>query len=270
MQEEANIEQGEQPEIPKGFMTKEEWVAKGRDESDWRDPEEWKERGDTILPIVKKQRDELKNEIKQLKDDFKGDLDRIHAFNQKQEERVRNEERRRIEEKYELKRKEAFEDNDYDAIQKADADKAKELQTIEVPAQTTPRNTPDPAFIEFKERNPWYQTDEEMTKFADSKRGVGIFEAARDEGKTSAEAFAEVEEFIKLKFKDKFVNSRRGEAATVETDANVSGKTHDGKKIDSIKNDNDRKAAQAAFNRTKEQMKQKGVKYTQADFMASY
>ena len=46
--------------------------------------------------------------------------------------------------------------------------------------------------------------------------------------------------------------------------------SNDGKKIDSIKNDKDRAAAHAAFLRTKDQMKQKGVKYTQADFMASY
>ena len=67
MPDDERIEEGEHVEIPKGFITKEEWVAKGRDEEDWRDPEEWKKRGDEILPIVKKERDELRVELKELK-----------------------------------------------------------------------------------------------------------------------------------------------------------------------------------------------------------
>ena len=223
MQEEANIEQGEQPEIPKGFMTKEEWTAKGRDEADWRDPEEWKKRGDTILPIVKKERDDLRGVVTELK----GDIERIHAFNQKQEERVRNEERKRIEEKYELKRKEAFEENDYEGIRKADEDKAKELKKVEAEPEPSQQGE-DVVFNEWKNKNPWYTEDTDLQDYANNE-GAALRDAKMARGMSRKEALDAVATEIKALFPDKFVNKNRDLPPSVETDANNITVSHDGK-----------------------------------------
>ena len=205
-----NVEQGERTEIPTGYITKEEWIAKGRDEADWRDPEEWKERGDTILPIVKKERDELRAKEKKHDEaiaELQGDLKRINAFNERQEASAIKKERQRIEDKYELKRKEAFEENDYEAIQKADTDKAKELETVEVSEETKPNIKSTEVFNEWKDRNTWYTDDKELQEFADTE-GADLMTLKMQRGMPQKEALDYVTDFVKREKSDKFVNAR--------------------------------------------------------------
>ena len=267
MPDEEKVEQGERVDIPKGFITKEEWVAKGRDEADWRDPEEWQKRGDEILPIVKKDRDELRKEITNLK----GDIDKIISFNERQEKRLRDEGYNKALEDIETKRDEAIEDGDKKEVKKLDKDRDKIIT-----AQATDVETPvvneqfEKDFKEFKDRNSWYQTDKDLTDYADSTAMVGMFEGLMRSGKTSEEAFKEVEDLVKLKHADKFENKHRDEPPAVEGEAGTKSKKSNGKGLDSIKDAKDRKEAKASFKRLKANFALKGIKYTESEYMADY
>jgi uncharacterized protein with von Willebrand factor type A (vWA) domain len=275
MKDEENVdeqvEQGEQVELPKGFISKEEWVAKGRPEEDWRDPEEWQKRGDEILPIVKKERDELRKEITNLK----GDIDKIISFNNRQEQRLRQEGYQQALKDIESKRDEAIEDGDKETVKKLDKDRDKIVtaQAQDAAIESTPSNINPQFEIDFKdfrERNPWYQSDEELTKEADSAAMVGMFEGLIKDGKTYKQAFEEVEKNIKLKFSDKFENTNRNKASAVETEAGSRSSKSNGKGINSIKDSSERKKAKDSFERIKKQFALKGVKYTESEYMADY
>lgn len=263
--EAIETEQKGEGDLPKGFITKEEWIAKGRDPDEWRDPDEFKKRGDEILPIVKKERDELREEIKHLK----GDIDKIISFNNRQEKRLRDEGYKQALKDIEAKRDEAIEDGDKETVKKLDKDRDEIIKAQNKPEEQ-PQGEPSPDFIEFKKRNPWYQSDTELTKYADSEAMVGMFQGMLSAGKSAKEAFAEVEELVKLKFANKFENKNRDLPPEVEGDANTRTKKTNGKLIDSIKDANERKAARESFERIKKNFALKNIKYTEAEYMQDY
>ena len=260
---EIKEEQEETQELPDGFITKEEWVAKGRDPEEWRDPEEFKERGDKILPIVKKDRDRLKEEVSALR----GDIEKIIEFNNKQEERLRQEGYNQALKEIESRRKEAVDNADYDELKKADADRDKII--IEKNKHVQPTNQSDPVFEDFKNRNAWYQTDKELTDWADNE-GAAIATTAMKRGKNRADAFNDVETAIKKLFPEKFENKNREKAPSVETEATAKSKSGNGKGWDVIADPKERATAKASFKRIQTAMELKGRKYTEADYLADY
>lgn len=265
---EEQDEQGERVDLPKGFISKEEWIAKGRDEADWRDPEEWQKRGDEILPIVKKERDDLREEIKALK----GDIDKIISFNERQEKRLKDEGYKQALADIEAKRDEAIEEGDKTEVKKLDKDRDKIIKAQETVAEATPevKTQFDKDFKDFKERNSWYQTDDELTKYADSEAVVGMFEGLMRSGKSSKEAFDEVEELVKLKYSGKFENKNRDSLPAVEGEASNKTQKTNGKGIDSIKDVKERKQAKESFQRLKSNFALKGIKYTESEYMSDY
>jgi hypothetical protein len=66
---------------------------------------------------------------------------------------------------------------------------------------------PPAEFVEWKERNPWYKTDDPMTRYADS---LGRDLSA--EGKDPATVLKEVEKKVREAFPEKFRNPRRDSA----------------------------------------------------------
>ena len=260
-------EHEEQVELPKGFISKEEWVAKGRDEKDWRDPEEWQKRGDEILPIVKKERDELREEITSLK----GDIDKIISFNERQEKRLRDEGYKQALADIEAKRDEAIEDGDKKTVKKLDKDRDAIVTAQAKDVEPQQKNIQfENDFKDFKERNSWYQTDDELTKYADSDAMVGWFEEMMRSGKSSKAAFEAVEERVKLKYIDKFENKNRDAPPAVEGEASGKSGKSNGKGIDSIKDTKERKLARESFNRLKANFALKNIKYTESEYMADY
>lgn len=151
------------------------WTAKDEfrgDEKRWVDAETFVRRGEEMMPIIKAQNKALKNEIA----DLKKQVARASDFFSKAEQRAYNQ---AIED---LKRqqREAVETGDVAAFEKIDQ-KMEDLRR-DVSAQVAPGGgTEDDrveSFIAWREANPWYQSDDLKTMFADKVAG----EIMRSEG----------------------------------------------------------------------------------------
>jgi len=266
--EENEDEQGERTELPKGFISKEEWIAKGRDPEQWRDPKEWEARGKEINPILRDKNTKLEKEVSELK----GDMQKILEFNQKQEDRIRQEERNKIFAEYELKKKEAFENEDIDALTKAEKDRDEKLKKTETTENKPKPQGEDPVFKEWKSNNPWYETDKELQNWSDTV-GAGLVQGYMNSGKSWSEALDAVAQDIKKFHPDKFENPNREKPDAVEGDAGTKNRMKGNgapKKIADISNAEERKTAQASFERIKASFATKNRKYTESDYMEAY
>ena len=255
----------EKQELPEGYMTKEEWVSKGRNPDDWRSPEEWVKKGEEILPIVKKNLDKTKEELQDLKEQMQFVID----FNKKQEERIREEERNKIIAEYKAKQKEAFDNDDYNALTKAEQEKDEKLKKTQEQQQVQRPQGPDKEFEKFKQDNPWYESDDEMTRWANGKGRAIAEHAIVVEGKSRAEAFKEIADEARIRFKDKFENKAREKSSPVEGEATVRSKKGNGRSWDDI-DPQERQKAKHQYKKIAEQMKLKGREYKEKDYLESY
>lgn len=87
-----------------------------------------------------------------------------------------------------------------------------EQKAREVVKQQVP-NQPDPRFVEWTEKNKWYNTDTEMKEYADT---IGMGYAQRNPKMDPEEVLTYVAEQVKQRFKDKFVNPNRNKPNSVE------------------------------------------------------
>jgi hypothetical protein len=114
-------------------------------------------------------------------------------------------------------RKSALENGDGDRFELIDAEiKNVEQQVKEVKqAQEAPlvQDTPQepPEFVQWKNRNGWYDKKQYMRVFAD-ERGVTL----HSQGVSPAEVLKQVEAEVRKKFPDEFVNPRKASAPAVE------------------------------------------------------
>jgi len=260
--EQEEVQEGERTDLPKGFITKEEWIAKGRDPKDWRDPKEWEKRGEEILPIVKDKLTKTEKELEKLKTD----MDQVLKYTKKSEERARADEREKVIKEYEAKKKKAFDNDDIDALNSAEKERDDKLKVIDEAQKPTEQNAGnDPVFVEWKDRNAWYATDAEMQKWADTT-GANIVQAEMSGGKSFKEALDEVTFLAKAKWPNKFENPNRESPPSVETEGSTTNKRGNGKSWDNIPKDD-----QKAYFRNKENMKLRyGMDYKKEDFVRDY
>ena len=245
-----------------GFITKEEWVEKGRDPELWRSEEEFKKRGEEILPIVNANNKKLTQHV----EDLKSDISKVIDFNEKQAEQLREEGYQKALKEIADKKKIAFEGNDYNEIEKLDdkKDKLVEKHHADKPKPKEEKKA-DPEFDQFSEDNKdWFGSDEEMTEWANSA-GAGIAEAAINKGKTRAESFELVTKEVKARFPDKFKNPNREKPGAVEGDAGSKNKSSNGKGWNDLPD-----SAKTQFKRIQDQMKLKGREYKKEDYVANY
>lgn len=113
-------------------------------------------------------------------------------------------------------RKEALSEGDgdrFDAIDDQLQSAQQQLRQIEA-VKNQPvieDSAPHPDFVNFQQRNGWYQNDNEMTQFAD-KLGMGL--AAT--GMAPQEVLKEIEQQVRSRFPNKFRNTRKEEAPDVD------------------------------------------------------
>ena len=197
-----------------GWVPEEEWQG---DPERWRPAEEFVERGNNILPIVRKQRDELKKEletvIKSQGDQFKKEIAQI-----------KKEVRSTLEKEYEQKLKELSE-KEIQAVQDGDVDTYTELQAekenLKKPAQETE------AFVEWKKDNDWWGTDEDLTEFA---IGASVtLKEKIDKGEVAPmselDFYKKVEERVKQTMAHKFTNENREKPNMAEGSTNKETET---------------------------------------------
>lgn len=241
-----------------GWVPQEEWKG---DPDKWRPAEEFVERGENIVPIMRERIDKLEKELEVISKLNKSELKKVResAYEQAKKE---------YEKELATLNKEKFE-----AIQEADVDKYQQiegkiskLQKPEAPKEESPQV--NPVFEEWHQKNPWYAPD--ISNVGDADETLTLF-ANAIAGKIQAEKpglppdkfFAEVEKRVRAEFPHKFENPKRKEPGIAESGHAAAPKS---KKTFADLPDE----AKRAYSRTAERLKRQGREYSKEEYAKAY
>lgn len=179
-----------------GWVSKEEWVADGRAESDWRPAKEFVERGEIFKSLH-----QVKRELKQERAAREA-LQAHHKFvyEKAYQEAVNNlrKERREALRAEDLAKVAEVEEK----IEALNDEKAAETQRLQQQqAATAQANNITPVFQEWIGRNPWYTKDEEMREFAEA---VGHIYMQKNPGFAPEDVLSHVEAKVRKQYSEKF------------------------------------------------------------------
>ena len=194
-----------------GWVPETEWKGEPP-KSGFKSAEEFVQRGKEVLPIVnaqlRKERDSLKDELSSLKRETAEKIENLSRMSKVALDR----QRKQIETDFEARKEAAVETGDkaaYNEANKAQKDALAEFDkaaaepakdktaTFEVPPSV--KATVD----EWVAENGWFRTDEEMNAVANARHAKLLKEKA---GLTLAENLAQVTEYVKKRFPEKFAD----------------------------------------------------------------
>lgn len=241
-----------------GWVPQEEWKG---DPDKWRPAEEFVERGENIVPIMRERIDKLEKELEVISKLNKSELKKVResAYDQAKKE---------YEKELQSLNKEKFA-----AIQEADVEKYQQiegkisnLKKPEEPKEEEPQV--NPVFEEWRSKNAWYapdlnnvgDADETLTLFANA---VAAKIQAEKPGLSPEQFFGEVEKRVKAEFPHKFENPKRKEPGMAESGHQSTPK---GKKTFADLPDE----AKKAYARTAERLKRQGREYTKEQYAKAY
>lgn len=194
----------EQRAMEQGWVPEDQYSGPGK----WRNAEDFLDRGEFFKKI--EQQNKRLSAYEQTLQDLK-----------KHHEKVRETEYKRALATLREEKKAALNDGDADAVVDID-DKIAELREEAKRVETAPAiNTnvePDPRFMIWVNKNPWYNTNKAMKVFADE---VGQKMALN--GATPQEILVEVERRVKREFPESFNNPNRDKPGAVESGSVKSG-----------------------------------------------
>lgn len=241
-----------------GWVPQEEWKG---DPEKWRPAEEFVERGENIVPIMRERIDKLEKE-----------LEVISKLNKSELKKVRDSAYEQAKKEYE-KELSSLNREKFEAIQEADVEKYQQvegkilkLQKPEEPQEET--SQVNPVFEDWNKKNTWYAPD--LSDIGDADETLTLF-ANAIAGKIQADKpnlppeqfFAEVEKRVRAEFPHKFDNPKRKEPAMAETGHQSAPKT---KKTFSDLPDE----AKRAYTRTAERLKRQGREYSKEEYAKAY
>lgn len=212
-QDEVVIETGTEAEKPEVSEIEEKaikmgWTPKDQFKGDpekWRSADEFVERGENMLPIVKAQVKRQEREIAELKETMRQFGEYHTKTEQRAYERALNDLREQ--------RAQAIKDGDGVEFDRVDTEieKLRKQLEQEKPAQVQDASK-DPVYVEWRSRNPWID-DPELESYA-----VSIGESLREAGvmEKGTEFLEMVGKKMKLAFPERFKNPRRENAPSVE------------------------------------------------------
>ncbi|CAB4240628.1 hypothetical protein UFOVP38_32 [uncultured Caudovirales phage] len=218
------------------------WVSKERfrgNEQDWVDADTFVKRGREILPILRKNNENLMKDLNQTKEqlkEFRQAAEEFKTFQRDAYERKASEYEKRIQE-IKDSRAQAISDGDGQKVNALDdaLDEAKDnlkeaKQAVKDVTSTTPvAETPaavDPNLQVWLDRNTWFGQDRRMTSVAN-----GIGESLRLEfpGLKGQEFLEKLDEVLQEEFPGKFGETKKNPAASrVESGSGRSGRSSGG------------------------------------------
>lgn len=212
------------------------WVAKEEFKGDpdkHRSAEEFLERGETMLPLLKRDNDRLHEKLSQFErkiEEQSKTFAQFVEFTSKSEERAY---KRAITE-LEAKRDAAIDTADGNAARKAQS----EIDQLNKDAAAAPKPVPaadtgviDPVIQSWRQENEWFDKSPSLRAYS-----IEVFGDLEKQypGKSRSELLAETKQKTVERFPDKFgINTRRDEASTVTTPGGVTqprkkaGRTYD-------------------------------------------
>src|SRR3990167_2510112 len=210
IEEEAEPEQSEPNAIETearsmGWVPKEEFRGP---ESQWRDADEFVERGHNVLPIVnsllKKER-EKNSKLETKYEKFRAESEENFKRLERMSTTALEKQREQLTAQYEAKKEAAVERGDMDAYRAAD--KAEKVALSDLDAKAKPEKKDDPrehlsesvkqTLAAWVEENPWFNKDPELNAVANAYH-VKLLDDVP--GLTLAENLAKVRERVKEKF----------------------------------------------------------------------
>lgn len=175
-----------------GWVTKDEWIAQGKDPNEWRSAREYQERG------------ELFEEIHRLKEDTRKVTKAFKALAEHYKN-VRETSIKEAIEQLKAQKRVALENNDVSAVFEIDErieqvrEQKADVPEVDVSAEVTPT----PTFRQWHKRNNWYELDgdDEASRYADM---VGMKYRKSNPEATEREILDEVESKVAKRFPEKF------------------------------------------------------------------
>jgi hypothetical protein len=236
MSEEQNVSHETAPEVVREAESQ-GWVPKERfrgNEQDWVDADTFVKRGREILPILRKNNENLMKDLNQTKEqlkEFRQAAEEFKTFQREAYERKVNDYEARIREIKE-NRAQAITDGDGQKVNALDdaLDEAKDnLKEAKQAAQdvtstklATVETPTDPNLQVWLDENKWFGTDRRMTSVAN-----GIGESLRLEfpGLKGQEFLEKLDDVLQEEFPDKFGKQKKSAATSrVESGSGRSGR----------------------------------------------
>lgn len=160
-------------ETPKGWVPENEWRG---DPEQWVSAEEFVKRGETILPIVKKQRDTAQEELMQLRGELNEVKKTSAEFKEFQDTILANTKKKLQQEIVLLKedKKVAAKDGDVEAVVRIDEQIEDRKEAVKVPeappVQAGQEMSPadERLFANWIEGNQWYKDNPRLHRYANS------------------------------------------------------------------------------------------------------
>ena len=247
-----------------GYVSKEEWKG---DPEKWRPIEEFVERGENILPIVKAQaKKEMEGYRKEL-DELKSELNITIAANKReaQEAELRGYEKAKLEytmkvSELDEKEADAIIEQDKDAILRIKKEK-NNLKEPEKPKPVAETKQTNPEFEEWSKKEKWYGDDSELTKAADIQ-GQVLLKQYPD--KPLSEIYKMTADNVKKLHPEKFENPRRKDPGYVEEGENGPVDTKN-QTFNSLP-----ASAKESYKRMKEKFLLKNRKYTKEQYATDW
>jgi len=252
----------------KGHISKEKWTEMGRDPEQWRSEDDWKERGEKILPIVKERLDKMTKDFAGVQTELKASREAFAEFQEFNLTARKSDAKKAYQDALrdiQTQQLATVADMDTDKYQELEAKKGELYQTYVADTKEPDKKEP-PAKIEdkfsaeeqergqeFIKNNGWFNTDPVMKAYAQAQ-SVALMDG---QGNINYDQLAKD---VKARFPEKFTNPRRDEANSVEGgDTTKRGKG--GKKFDDLP-----QAAKTAFAKFQRQM----PKFTKEEYLADY
>lgn len=195
-----------------GWVSKDEWVESGREESEWRPAKEFVERGDLYRTIhsTKRELRQTQAALTALQRHHQYVFEKAHAqalqeLKSQKRQAIRNEDMEEVA---------AIEDEIERREQEYHTEKQAQTQVAQATQAASQGVHPD--FQAWQSRNQWYTNDPDLREFADA---TGMVYASKNPGVNPVEVLQYVEQKVKKQFPDKF-GSRKATAPSPTASVN--------------------------------------------------
>ena len=210
VEEQPTYTAAEQAAMEQGWLPKEDWEEAGRDPDEWRSAREFNDRGE-FFKTIHQQKREMKAQAAAI-----DSLKKHHQF-------VFDQAYRKAKAELKKERREAFQNEDLDKVEtieeqmeQLDNEHVQKKQELVAAPATSPAE-----FELWRERNVWYDRDEELRDYADF---AGLTYARKHPGVPSVEVLEHVNKEVKKKFPEKFGLKKSAPNAVSAVDRTRSGR----------------------------------------------
>lgn len=193
-----------------GWRPKDEWRGP---EENWKSAEDFVRIGENYMPVLKERLGKLEEELSNVRGE--------HAKTKSQFQKLADWHRGTWKRQYmkalediKVQKRNAVAEHDtelYDELVEREAHLLEEADQVNPDAGITDDAVPE--YYVFKENNPWYGTDPEMSMYADGLQTVLTQHEGIKDDKTF---FEEVEKRVRLRFPEKFRNQNQALPPAVE------------------------------------------------------